>query len=264
MVGSFTDFAENKILDLQFGGVTWNVTSLHLGYFLSGAGEGGAGAEPVGSGYNRISTPPAYFSTSVDAEISTVADIICPKATGNQGNVIGVGFFDSSTGGNLISYVPLDGSILIVTADALIIPAGAITHRFIGGGFSDYLKNAILNHIYKGIPLQVEPILYGGYMITAPSDAAAGTEPAVGSYSRKPFNNSLITFNQASGGVKTTKVDIDFNLATAAQGDASHYGWWNSASGGQFLAHGPLDPVKSIGANDWLSIPAGDCVHTVD
>jgi hypothetical protein len=265
MPGSFSDFAEAKILDHLFGGVTFPVPTLHLGYTLSASGEGGAGSEPVGAGYLRVPVPPERWAAASNGTTTNTGDIICARATANQGAISSLLLADSAVGGNILIYIPIDGTVVIENKDSLIVPAGAITHTFNTGGFTNYLKHQILNHIYKAMPMPVEPILWAGYMVSAPSDTAAGTEPSASTgYARVQTNNNLTSFSNTSGGVKQNAIAIDFALATASQGSATHFGWWNAETSGQLLAYGALTPAKTLSLNDELVLNVGSISHTLD
>lgn len=264
MPGSFSNYAENKILDHIFGGTSMSAGSLYLGYFITGCDDNGPGAEPSGGGYARMEVGPAYWQTSTAQLTTNIQDIIMPRATGNHGNIVGLGLFDSSVGGNFLAYFPAEDTTLIETRDSLVILNGGLIHQFNPGGFSNYLKNGILNHVYKAIPLPTFPTLYVGWMTSAPSDAAAGTEPSVGGYLRIATANNGVNYSSTSGGKKENATSVQFAIATAAQGTASHLGFWTAETGGQFLAYGALAPSKVIGANDQLILLAGDIEITLD
>lgn len=265
MAGSFSDWAEAKILDHIFGGVNFPVPTLHLGYTLSASGEGGAGSEPVGAGYIRVAVPPEKWAAASNGAITNTGDIICARASANQGAISSLLLADSAVGGNVLAYIPISGTVVIENKDALIIPAGAITHTFNTGGFTNYLKNQILNHIYKNMPMPVEPILWAGYMVSAPSDTAQGAEPSsTTGYARFQVNNNLTSFSNTAGGVKRNAIDIDFDKATASQGSVTHFGWWNASNSGQLLAYGAMTPPKTINLNDELLLNIGSITHTLD
>lgn len=265
MPGSFSDWAEAKILNHIFGGETWNPPSQYLGYALSSGGETGPGTEIQGTGYSRVPVGSNFWSTSTTQQTSNVTDIKLPKATAVQGSIVVVQLWDSSFGGNMISYIPIDGDIVIENRDALTIPAGVISHTWQIGGFTNYLKNLILNHVYKGVSMPVNPKVSFNYMTSAPSDLVQGTEPSAGSGGQRlEFNNNLTTFSVAAGGEKKVAVELVFNEAVAPQGTAGWLGIWNKPTGGDFLAYGLLDPQKEILAGDTLILSPEDVVITLD
>lgn len=265
MPGSFSDWAEAKILNHIFGGETWNPPSLYLGYALSSGAETGPGTEAVGAGYSRVSVNATFWSTSTAQTTSNVSDIKCPKATAVQGSIVAVQLWDSSFGGNMISYIPIDGSLVIENKDAITIPAGVISHTWQVGGFTNLLKNMILNHVYKAVQMPVNPKLSFNYMVSAPTDIAAGSEPSAGSGgARLEFNNNLTTFSVAAGGEKKIEVELVFNESISAQGIAGWFGVWSQQSGGDFLAYGLLDPAKTIEIGDTLILSPETVVITLD
>lgn len=264
MPGSFTDYAETKLLDHFLGGMTTPAFTPYVGYFLTDAGETAPGSEPAGGGYQRTPAPPSYWLTATNQLTQTVQDIVCPRATGYHGTVVGTGIFDSAVGGNCWAYFPAIDTELIETRDSLVILAGGLVHQFLPGGFSNYLKNLILNYVYKGVPLPVFPTVWGAYFTSAPTDAVPGTEPGVGGYARIAVANNSANFAAVSGGIKENAVAVQFPISTAPQGTASHYGWFTAESGGQFLAYGALDPAQIIGINSQLILLPGDIKLTLD
>lgn len=265
MAGSLSNWAEAKILDHIFGGVSYPVPSLYLGYTLSASGEGGQGSEPVGAGYIRVSAPPEKWTTATTASISNAGNITCARASANQGAISSLILADSAVGGNIIAYIPIDGTIIIENKDTLIVPAGAITHSFETGGFTNYLKNQILNHIYKNMQMPVEAILWAGYMVSAPNDTASGSEPSASTgYARVQVNNNLTSFGVASAGTKTTGISLEFDKATGNQGTATYFGWWNAQTSGQLLAYGAMSPTKTVNLNDQILIDAGSIDFNLD
>lgn len=266
MPGSFSNFAENKILDHLFGGTPFAVPTLHVGYFLTGCDDNGPGAEPSSGSYARVAVPPATWLSSTAQQTQNVADIVCPRSTDAQGDVVGIGLFDSSVGGNFLAYFPAEDGILIEKRDSLVILAGGLIHQFNPGGFTNYTKDLILNHVYKGIPLPNFPVLYAGYMTTAPSDALAGTEPSAGGHLRQPVANNGSSYAPTSGGVKLNSIKVEFPVVTAAGGlgNAGWFGWWTAATGGQFIAYGPMTPPQNMALNSQLIFLEGDLQHTLD
>lgn len=265
MPGSFTDLGENLYLDHILGGVTKSTFQLYLGYFLTDASESSAGTEPVGNGYSRIATTPDDWLTATTKTTQNVNDLKFPRATGIHGTIVGFGAFDSSAAGKCLVYFPAQDVEVVETRDSLIVLAGGLVHQFLEGGFSTYLKNAILNDLYKAIPLPIFPTLWASYFVTgAPTDDTPATEPAVGSYSRVAVANNVTNFPAATGGSKSNASSWEWPLATAIQGTASYVGMHSASTGGQYLGYAPLNPVKEIGINDQLIVSAGDGVFTLD
>lgn len=263
MTGTFSNDFKTRILDHIFGGQSLAVSTSYLGYFITAPTAQVPGSEPTGGGYQRIQVTPSDFTTSTTQVVQNDQDIIFPRSTGNHGNVVALGLFDSAVGGNYIAYYPTSDITLIEERDRLVVLTGGLVHQFLPGAYSNYLKDSILNFVYKAIPLPLFPTLYAATFTSAPSDAAPGTEPAVGGYQRVPVGNSNANFANTTGLVKTTATSIEFPLSSADQGMQSHFGWFTADTGGQFLAYGALDTPKQIAINDQMVFAAGDIEHTL-
>jgi hypothetical protein len=237
--GSLTDFAEAQILNHLFGGVPWAISpSLFFGYMVGTSGETVAGAEPNAGGYARVAVEnTAENFPVVSNQIKTNAkEILFSRATANHGLVQGVGVWDSPAAGNQIAYCPLAQPIVIEENDAFRIPPGAFTLQFTAGGLSNYAKNAVLNHVFGGVPFSLVATLFAGYMLSTPTDAAAGAEPTGGNYARSAIPNTTYSFPAITGGgTKLLVRDVVFAEASADQGITTHVGFWDASAGGNYL-----------------------------
>ncbi|BDA74376.1 hypothetical protein CAL7716_085420 [Calothrix sp. PCC 7716] len=247
--GSFTDYCEAQLLNHLFGGMPYNFpTVLYFGYMVGVPGETGPGAEPNFGSYERVqvNNNTVNFPITTTQSKTNATEITFEEATANHGLVQALGIWDSPVAGNLLAYFPLANPINISASDAMKIPAASLTFGFQAGGLSNYVKNAFLNALFGGVPFNLIPIIYVGYSTTAPTDAAPGTEPAVGGYSRVQVANSAQMFPASSTGVKLNALDINFPEATASQGTATHIQFFDSLSGGNYLGRYPLAPVQAI------------------
>lgn len=261
--GSFTNLAAQKYLDHIFGGNSKSSHSPYLGAFITTPSVNGPGTEPTGGGYNRVALNGTYFSESTTGTVVQLLDITFPRATANWGQIVGFGLFDSSVAGNCLVFWHAEDVEMIMVRDRLIVLAGGLTHTFISGLYSNYLKNLIMNDCYNISPIPIFPTLYAAYYSTTPTATAGGTEPTAGGYVRQAVANSAVNFAPWSGGSKLLSSDILFPLATADQGTMTHFGWHDSETGGQFLAGGALDVAKDIDLNDQFKFLAGEIVHTL-
>lgn len=265
MPGSFTDQAENIYLDHIFGGQTKSTFTPYIGYFLTTAGETSPGSEPVGNGYARVASTPDDWLAATAQRTQNVRDIVMPRASGVHGNVVGIGLWDSSIGGRCFVYFPATDFELIEARDSLIILTGGLVHQFLEGGFSHWLQNAILNDLYKLIPLPIFPTVWAANFVSGtPTSASPGTEPGGSGYSRLAIANNLVNFPAASGGHKLNGTTWEWPLSTGTQGTVSSVGFFTEQTGGQYLAFGPVTPPKQILINDWFGIAQGDMEFVLD
>lgn len=120
---------------------------------------------------------------------------------------------------------------------------------------SDYLRNALVNHVRGGAAFAQPAALYASLHSSDPGGNGAG-EISGGSYSRK-----AVTFGAASGGVASSTGTITFQDMPAVT--VAFVGLWDAASGGNFLASGSQNP-KSVPAGDDFVFDAGDLTFALE
>jgi hypothetical protein len=141
-MSSFSDYAENKILDLVFRGQAWTppatlYISLHTGTTL----DDGGGTEVSGGSYARVAIASnmtnwsgtqgagtTVASSGITGIISNNVAITFPAPTGNWGTIVGYGLRDAASGGNLIAHGTLAASKTITAGDlAPLFAIGQLT-----------------------------------------------------------------------------------------------------------------------------------------
>jgi len=125
------------------------------------------------------------------------------------------------------------------------------------GNASDYLEEAIGDHVFMNVPYTSPSTLYLAVYSVAPTDAGGGTEATGGSYARE-----VVTFEQgASPGQYLNDVAIDFVNMPAGTWVA--YGIHDHPTAGNLLTHAaPVSP-KTTSAGQTLNVAAGDVAATV-
>lgn len=129
------------------------------------------------------------------------------------------------------------------------------------GSFSDYLEDALLDHIFstgEGTDgTFTRPDKYIALCTVAVTDTANGdsiTEPTSGSYGRIAMH----TWDEASGGATQNKNDIAFAQATGDWGTIVDFAICDAASSGHVLAYGSLTISKSVASGDTPKFATGD------
>jgi len=260
--GSLSDYAESKILNHVFGGIPWSpLPILYLGYLVGVPNESTAGSEPVGGGYQRlaITNNTVNFPAPTNRVKLLATEQTFPYATNNHGTVQAISAWDCPAPGtgNMIFYAPLEQPTGIQPGDAFKIPANSFKIAAKpGGGFSNYMKDAILNHILGGTPFDLLTHLYFGYMTTVPTDAAAGTEPSGNGYARVAVVNNPTNFPEVlPNGEKFNASRINFAESTGNQGTAAYVGAWDAATAGNFIAWYQMSQPKNVVAEQIPFIP---------
>lgn len=127
--------------------------------------------------------------------------------------------------------------------------------------FSNYLENALLNHVLRGVALTAPTTVYAALFTNATvmSDAALGTEVTGGGYTRKP-----VSFNAAANG-QCTNQEVIFDAATADWGTIRYVGIFDAASGTtNLLFWGQLSADKLISTGDQFKFAANNLTVTLD
>jgi hypothetical protein len=126
---------------------------------------------------------------------------------------------------------------------------------------STYLADALLNHVFRGIPYTQPTDLFIGAFTTATDDGSGGTEVSGSGYARVQVSANALKFTvpAANGGVREiTNVDpITWPTASGSWGTITHIALYDSLSGGNRLYHGALTASQAIASGQALNIPAG-------
>lgn len=131
-------------------------------------------------------------------------------------------------------------------------------------GKSDYLENAVLDHLLGKTTYTAPATLYIALFTAAPTDAGGGTEVTGGSYARAAVTNNTTNFPNASEGAKSNSVAVAFAQATASWGTVTHLGIFDALTSGNLLYWAALTTPKTIQNGDAVSFAAGQLQFTED
>jgi len=129
------------------------------------------------------------------------------------------------------------------------------------GSFTDYLENALLDHVFgtgAGKTLAyTQPDKFIALCTVAVTDTADGgtiTEPGSPSYARK----AMATWDAASAGATENTNDVLFAQATASFGTILDFAICDAVTAGNVLAYGSLTISKSVASGDTPKFATGD------
>ena len=134
---------------------------------------------------------------------------------------------------------------------------------------TDYLSNALLNHIFGGVDY-VRPANVYIAALTAPavnSDTGttiAAKEATYTGYQRLQVANNSINFPVASGRAKTNGAQFLFAEGTAGSSVVTDIAICDAAANGNVLAKGTLSTPRTVSAGVMLRIEPGDIQFTID
>lgn len=267
----FTNYSENKLVDMLRGQAWALPASLHFG--LASAADDGAITELTGTGYARVAVLRALASWSgtqgggttlassgSSHQSSNNAAISFGTSASAWGTASHLVAYDAASAGNALFYLPLDVPLVIGNGDPVSVAAGAAFFRLgLAGGCSDYLSNKLIDFILRAQAYSYPASLYAAYCTDAPSNAGGGTEPGVGGYARVALATSLTALagtqgagttaaSSGSGGETSNNATLSFPVPGASQGVITHDKLMDAATAGNLLFFSALAAPKSLGA----------------
>lgn len=130
---------------------------------------------------------------------------------------------------------------------------------------SDFLENAVLNHVLGNTTYTPATTLHLGLFTNGSTNASvnleAGTltdEVSGGSYARQ-----TITFTAASAGSSPNTATVTFPTATASWGEITHVAVMDAATAGNVLFWGTVTTPKTIESGDTFQVSAGNLTITL-
>ncbi len=133
------------------------------------------------------------------------------------------------------------------------------------GAATDYLENAILDHILGKVAYTAPTTIYVGLANAVAEDGTITGEPSGYNYSRVQVTNNTTNFPAASGGSKSNGADIVFNEASGSWGTINYVFLADADVGsGHVLLYAQLTNPKTIGSGDTVKFEAGDLTFSVD
>ena len=131
------------------------------------------------------------------------------------------------------------------------------------GALSNYLEEALLNEVFRGIAYTSPAAVYLALYTVDPGETDVGTEVSGGAYARQ-----AVTFGAPAqiGGKATIKnsVEIVFPVATADWGIIVSVGVRDLLTVGNLLYYGPMTAPKTIGNTDQLKFAVNALVLDLD
>jgi hypothetical protein len=128
---STTNYAKNKIMDFNFGGVSYTPpANFYLGLSSTTISTSGSNAtEPVGYGYARVAIPntKGYFSNASSGCLVNSGSIGYSISSGSWGTMVNLALWDSLTSGSIWFYTTLTPSKIVQDATEISFSASGIS-----------------------------------------------------------------------------------------------------------------------------------------
>lgn len=124
---------------------------------------------------------------------------------------------------------------------------------------SDYLENALINHIFRNTDFNRPATIYVALFTSDPGDDGSGTEVSGNDYVRMGVDTGAGSeWDAASGGATANTGEVAFPEASGSWGTITHVGLYDAETNGNLLFHGALAVNKPIGSGDIFRFNAGD------
>jgi hypothetical protein len=122
-------------------------------------------------------------------------------------------------------------------------------------GFSDYLEDKVLDHVFGGNAYTAPSTLYVALYTVAPTDTGGGTEVSGGSYARQ---SGAFTVSGTNPTTASNTAAIEYPTATADYGTVVAVGILDASSSGNLLAYADLTTSKVVSNGDVFRFNTGD------
>ena len=263
-MGCLSNYAENKLLDhvLKTGAYS---RPAHLYMALctadpTDAGTGDSITEPSGGAYAREICDD--WDSAAARATANSALIEFAAATAGWGTITHFAICDALTSGNMLAHGALDTPVEIETSDVFSLAIGDADISVNANGASNYLANALLDHLLEGTAFSQPTSIFVALTTAAIADSDTGstiTEPS-DTYARQEVN----TWDAASGGASENTNAISFPKASSGYGTCTDFALCDDLTGGNLLIHGDLTAEKNFAANYTPRANAGDLDITLD
>lgn len=268
-MSQFTDYAENKLIDM-IRGQTWTLGgSLYVG--LASSAIDSTNTELSGTGYARVAVSRALASwagtqgpgtTTASSGSSHTSSNNVVVSFGTAGSAWGTAsyavIYDSLTNGNAIAYLQLGNAIVIGNGDPVSLSIGELEFSLgTSGGCSDYLSNKLIDFIFRGQSFSFTNLDVALYT-AAPHNGGGGTEVAGSGYARVGVTGGLTQWAGAQGAGTTTastggsgktsnNTAVNFPSPSGSWGSVGWVGLHASGSG-NLLFWAPLNSPRFVPA----------------
>jgi len=246
-MGSASNYLELKLLDHVLKTTSYTVpTNIYIALSTAAPTDtGSAIAEPSGNNYAR--TVCNSWATAASRSTSNAAGVTFPAASGSWGTIAHYAVFDASSGGNFLGHGALTIPNSVVSGNVVTFAIGAIVVSFNAGGFSTYLANKFLDHVFKVASFTVPTNIYVGLSTANPGDSASGlAEPSGNGYARVQKN----TWDAAASGATENTGAITFpTIVTSDWGTLTHCALFDASTAGNMLMYAALgvSQVTAVG-----------------
>lgn len=131
-----------------------------------------------------------------------------------------------------------------------------------------YLKNALLNRLFRSTAYEMPSVMYIALSKTAPTEAGGNcTEPSVEDYKRLEIASNEVNWSAADEGSINNATVFRFEETkeswTTAAAPITHWAIFDNSTNGNMLFFGSLTQAQEIPRGSILEIPENGLVTTI-
>jgi hypothetical protein len=260
-MASISNWLELELLDHVLKTGSYAVPANIYVALGTGADDTGLTGEPGSGNYARKIHN--SWNTAASRAATNNGVITFNQANGSWGTISHYALFDAVTGGNFLAWGVLNTSKSIVSGNTPSIADTEISVSFNAGGASNYLANALLDHVLKTTEYTVPTNVCVALCTADPTDAGTGstiTEPSGQNYARKTHNAWDVA---AAGATENTGV-ITFNVPSGSWGLITHVALCDATTVGNMLFHSTATPNQTPDNGDTVQYADGALDITLD
>lgn len=123
---------------------------------------------------------------------------------------------------------------------------------------TDYLENALINHVLRNTALTSPTTVYIGLLSATPTDSTAGTELTGNGYARQS-----LAFAAPSAGTASTSAGVTFTASGGDWARAYAIGIYDASTAGNLLFYKGISG-KLVKDGETLTIDSGNLTVTLD
>jgi len=209
-MGSLSNYAENEILDHVLGtGAYTSPTTVYLALLTATADDTDTGSTITEATYTGYSRKAITFGAAASRVITQNALVTFDACTAGSSTCTHYALCDASTAGNMLAWGALSASQEVVSGNTPSVASGQTTVTFSTGGVSDYLANALLDHLFRNTTY-TQPTVYAGLATATISDASTGASITEVANANGYDREAVATWDAASGGASANTGTITF------------------------------------------------------
>ncbi len=255
-MGSLSNFAELEFLDHLLGVTAWTTpAAVYLSLHTANPDEDASGAECSGSGYTR---KVCSFGSAASRSIAQDVAVQFAEATGSWGTVSHWALWDTLTTGNMLAYGSFGTATAVGSGEAPSIASGTVVVSVSALGASNYLANAMLDHIFNSTAF-TQPDIHVAICSAAITDSSTGTsitDLIMTGYAREDMSAGGTDWDTAASGASANKLAISFGTLTGTGETALGVCICDAATDGNLLVYKAVSQV--IATSDVVQFPIGD------